>query len=868
MSSLSEFAILNGADNRPLMLDRLMYDSWKSIIELYMENHENGVPEDVYALVSHYRVAKDLWERIELLMQGTSLTKQERQCKLYDSFDKFAYIKGETLSQYYHRFAQLINDMHIYQMRLQQFQVNTKFLNSLPPEWSKFVTDVKFVKICCPTNFDKLFAHLEHQEAHANEIFLLKEPSHDPLALVANHQYNTYQTTAYNNPQQQSLLSQYGVTYPNQQYSVSHPSTPQVVTYQSNAPQTIYQQPQAIAQIDYQPQQTEFPALDSGIAVLVFNKGDDPIDAINKMMSFLSTVVTSRFPSTNNELRNSKTLDNMQLFRMEELLFSSCKEEKTRLELVHLEVYRSKGANDLDAYDSNYDELNTAKVAIMANLSHYSSDALPEVHNPNNVDNNMLNQGVQVMPSSEQSNVMNQLETKITSDSNIITYSQYVTESQQAAVQNSNSSAQQDALILSKAQQLEPKLYDGNAIKNTSAIVIPDSKETLMLAEENFETRFVPQTKLSTEQAFWSPNSMNSSDPNPSCRPTKVEVPKELPKVSMVNTSLKKLKHILLVLTWLSKKEPQPQPALRARRVQNVFHQMEQDVEQHRLESKTFEVKMNQVLNENERLLEQVINKDTVNIIMNLTVNNASVNVHECEKFLKLETELLNKKDFIEKETYDTLFRSFTTLEKHCISLEVDTQLNQEIFQKENSVSNQSALSFDQYFELNKLKAQSQEKDTVIKKLKERIKFLSENMNEDKVKKDIEEIETINIELDYRVSKLIAENEHLKQTYKQLYDSIKPTHIRSKEQCDALVSQVNQKSIEISDLNVSLQEKDLVITALKNELRKHKGKDLADNVVTKFPIAPEMLKIDVEPINPRLLNNRTTHSDYLKHTQE
>ncbi|GJV29064.1 hypothetical protein Tco_1385512 [Tanacetum coccineum] len=141
-------------------------------------------------------------------------------------------------------------------------------------------------------------------------------------------------------------------------------------------------------------------------------------------------------------------------------------------------------------------------------------------------------------------------------------------------------------------------------------------------------------------------------------------------------------------------------------------------------------------------------------------------------------------------------------------------------------------------------------------------------MNEEKVKKDIEEIETINIELDHRVSKLIAENKHLKQTYKQLYDSIKSTHIRSKEQCDALINQVNQKSVNISDLNVSLQEKDLVITALKVELRKFKGKDLADNVVTKHTIAPEMLKIDVEPIAPRLLNNRTAHSDYLKHTQE
>ncbi|GKF07828.1 hypothetical protein Tco_0042052, partial [Tanacetum coccineum] len=110
-----------------------------------------------------------------------------------------------------------------------------------------------------------------------------------------------------------------------------------------------------------------------------------------------------------------------------------------------------------------------------------------------------------------------------------------------------------------------------------------------------------------------------------------------------------------------------------------------------------------------------------------------------------------------------------------CISLEVDTQLNQEIFQRDNSVLNQSARSFDQFFELNELKAQSQEKDTVIKKLKERIKSISGKMNEDKIKKDLEEIETINIELDHRLSKLIAKNEHLKQTYKQLYDSLKPT---------------------------------------------------------------------------------------------
>ncbi|GJV27282.1 hypothetical protein Tco_1383730 [Tanacetum coccineum] len=297
---------------------------------------------------------------------------------------------------------------------------------------------------------------------------------------------------------------------------------------------------------------------------------------------------------------------------------------------------------------------------------------------------------------------------------------------------------------------------------------------------------------------------------------------------------------------------------------------MEQAVEQHRLELKTFEVKMNKVLNENERLLEQV-NKDIVNIIMNSYLENAYVNVHECEKCLRLETELLNKKDFIEKEIYDKPFRSYTALEKHCISLEVDTQLNQKFFQRDNFVSNQSAPSFDQYFELNELKAQSQEKDTVIKKLQERIKSLSRNMNEDKIKKDIEEIETINIELDHRVSKLIAENEHLKQTYKQLYDSIKPTRIRSKEQCDALVNQFNQKSVEISDLNVSLQEKDLVITTLKEELGKLKGKSVVacrESVNKPKVIAPVVHKVDLEPLSPKLKNDREAHVDYIRITKE
>ncbi|GJR44532.1 hypothetical protein Tco_1312635 [Tanacetum coccineum] len=109
-------------------------------------------------------------------MQGMLLTKQERECKLYDEFDKFTYKKGESLHEYYLRFTLLLNDMNIYQMPLEQFQVNTKFLNTLPDEWNKFVTDVELVKDLHTTNVDQLHVYLQQHKRHVNEVRLMHEP--------------------------------------------------------------------------------------------------------------------------------------------------------------------------------------------------------------------------------------------------------------------------------------------------------------------------------------------------------------------------------------------------------------------------------------------------------------------------------------------------------------------------------------------------------------------------------------------------------------------------------------------------------------------------------------------------------------------
>ncbi|GKC74273.1 hypothetical protein Tco_1120156 [Tanacetum coccineum] len=200
-NTLAEYMILSGADNRP---PRMILESvengpliWPTVEENGMTRTKKyvelsvaekiqadcdmketniilqGLPANIYSLVNHHRVAKDLWERVQLLMQGG------------------------TLHKYYLRFTQLINDMNIYNMKIKQFQENTKFLNSLTPEWSKFMTDVKLVKDLHTTNFDQLHAYLEQHKLHANEVRLLRECNQDPLAFVANKQMtpphlNTY----------------------------------------------------------------------------------------------------------------------------------------------------------------------------------------------------------------------------------------------------------------------------------------------------------------------------------------------------------------------------------------------------------------------------------------------------------------------------------------------------------------------------------------------------------------------------------------------------------------------------------------------------------------------------------------------------
>ncbi|GKB00287.1 hypothetical protein Tco_0828280 [Tanacetum coccineum] len=326
---------------------------------------------------------------------------------------------------------------------------------------------------------------------------------------------------------------------------------------------------------------------------------------------------------------------------------------------------------------------------------------------------------------------------------------------------------------------------------------------------------------------------LNPTTESSDASPVKVEVPSELPKVSLVNASLKKLKFYLAKFDSVVKIRTIP-----------------------------------------DALIEDVL----LSVMNSITLNGKSVSLdmqrsESYDKCFDLDVELLKTQN-----AYNELLKSYSQLEKHCISLELSIQLNQEIFQKETSCGNQNALKIPEYFENNKLKAQLQAKDTTICKLKEHVKSVRENDKEEKVKRDMDETDTINIELEHSVAKLLFENErllkeidHLKQIYKDQFDSIKRTRVRTKEHSQSLILQLNSKSVENADLKAQIQGKVFVITSLKNDLRKLKRKEIVKNaaqIPVATTIAPGMFKLDLDPLAPRLLNNRDAHIHYLKYTQE
>ncbi|GJZ36517.1 putative ribonuclease H-like domain-containing protein [Tanacetum coccineum] len=309
----------------------------------------------------------------------------------------------------------------------------------------------------------------------------------------------------------------------------------------SSVPQIAYQSPQ----VSTQPM-TESPLVDSGFAVLVFSPGDDPIACLNKAMAFLTAIASSRFPSTNNQLRtssNPRNQANIQDGRVtmqqvqgrqgqsysgtgyksnatssggnnasgkarvvkcyncqgeghmarqctqpkrprnatwynEKEMLAEAQEAGQILDEEKLAFLADPGVpdgqavqtiipnnvafqiEDLDTYDSDCDDISNEKAVLMANISNYGSDVISEVPHSETYLNDMENQGVHAMQDFKQILVVDFTDNEIHSDSNIIPYSQYLQETQQANVQDTNLQAQQDSMILSMIEQMSEQMIN------------------------------------------------------------------------------------------------------------------------------------------------------------------------------------------------------------------------------------------------------------------------------------------------------------------------------------------------------------------------------------------------------------------------
>ncbi|GKE19629.1 hypothetical protein Tco_1427206 [Tanacetum coccineum] len=143
-----------------------------------------GIPKDIYSLINHYTDAKDIWDNVKMILEGSELIKDDRESQLYDEFEHFCQIKGETIHAYY---------------------LNSKFVNNMLPEWSIFITEVKLNKGLKESNFDQLYAYLKQHEVHTNENRMMMErfiqPTNDPLELVSNASNQKYPIQSSDSPQ-------------------------------------------------------------------------------------------------------------------------------------------------------------------------------------------------------------------------------------------------------------------------------------------------------------------------------------------------------------------------------------------------------------------------------------------------------------------------------------------------------------------------------------------------------------------------------------------------------------------------------------------------------------------------------------------
>nr|GEZ28387.1 hypothetical protein [Tanacetum cinerariifolium] len=301
----------------------------------------------------------------------------------------------------------------------------------------------------------------------------MHEQHSDPLTLISQHQLNrpTYQhhQQSYHQPQ----FLQQASTYQSSPYTTSY-HTPQFVSQGSSSSNLSISYPMndtsstvnhnayivSAPQIDYAPiaqHPSEFSSPETGLVLLLQGilpqtTSSEPLPTlVSKQQSMMEGLLSNQFrggriicwlvrqdrlhQDQEEHLEGKGKLcvitAKVKVLQEEELNFLAdpgTTESSTNQNVVTTNA--AYQADELDAYDLNCDELNSAKVALMVNLSHYGSDNLAEVNNQNYMPNHLIPQEMQVPSTFKQSTILAQSNTESTSDSNIISYSKYMNESQ------------------------------------------------------------------------------------------------------------------------------------------------------------------------------------------------------------------------------------------------------------------------------------------------------------------------------------------------------------------------------------------------------------------------------------------------------
>ncbi|GKB81311.1 hypothetical protein Tco_0948206 [Tanacetum coccineum] len=225
----------------------------------------------------------------------------------------------------------------------------------------------------------------------------------------------------------------------------------------------------------------------------------------------------------------------------------------------------------------------------------------------------------------------------------------------------------------------------------------------------------------------------------------------------------------------------------------------------------------------------------------------------EQARCLELEAEISKLKHKIQKDDHSDMIKHFSNLEIDHLNLQLKYQNLKERFGNNKSQPSQDTPKFNTVFEINRMKESLQGKDNTIRKLKGQISQMNKRCSETDRILDFKALDFQNTELTKKVTALQeqnecfrAENEKVKQHYKELYDSIKIMRAKIIEKTTSLLTK-NEK------LKAQLKGKMQCVTKL---------------VVKPKVLAPGMYALDVEPIPPRNKNNREVHLDYLKHLKE